>query len=59
MKENKITMGDVTTYLEDLLQLGLIDEKILPDGTLGYKVVESKIKYAQEHPEVFDDPVEN
>lgn len=52
MKDNEITMDDVTTYLEDLLRPGLIDEKILPDVTLGYKGVESKIKCAEEHPEI-------
>ena len=59
MKERKITMGDVTVYLEDLLRLGLIEESITSDGTLRYRVVASKIKYVEEHTEVFSNSKEN
>ena len=59
MKDNKITLGDVTVCLQELLRLGLVEEKVFPDGTLRYRAVPDKIKYVEEHPEVFSDSVEN
>ena len=55
MKENKITMGDLTVCLEDLLRLGLIEEKINSDGKLMYKIYADTIQYVDEHPEVLRD----
>ena len=55
MKENKITMGDLTVCLEDLLRLGLIEEKINSDGKLMYKICADTIQYVDEHSEVLMD----
>jgi len=55
MKENNITMGDLAVYLEDLLRLGLIEEKINSDGKLMYRALPEKFQYVDEHPEVLRD----